>query len=1345
MGIQFHREFAIMKILPVIKKFFLWSFIGLFLLLFVIILLHWQTNVVSNGIKNYLDHSLKGKAQVTYRSLSGTLIHSVKIKKIAITTPNGMKIMANYLELRYRLFPLIRNQIEISKIILDRLQIILPQNNRQKAEKPFSLDSLLARLQTHYLPRQLLGELPKIDLQNLEVISAKVSIKGQPMTFTNIYLNLAKFQLRPNRIFIRLTNFSGHWQERNLNLKSLSFVLKGNENGINLNQGELRGAKSNIFFNALLEPNSGVNLNLTQFYLDLDEIAKQAPIGLFRHGYLKGSLALSGIPLRFGIQAELEGRVDWRKISALSLLLRYDRGEIFLDKWHLASNFGNVKAHGYWNQQKRIIGRVNFTRVNLNAILSKLPQTRLNGRLSLNASNLFFKRLTGFGALSLYNCSIEHIKIDSVRMHITAKNGFLTFKEPSFIKIADSSKFYLTGTLDNQQNIDFSLLTFDNSLPQLLRNLGAKAVKGRFDGRIHLFGPLANPNFLGDLFLPQLLGYGALLDTLKFNLFIQGIARQRFGSGDFEIASGKIGNFPLDHVSFHLESRKNTVTINKLRFISGKNFFNTSLRIHWTLDSLNIAVYPFKIQYQKYWIAANDTLEVNINAQEATLEEWTFVGPGNSGLVINGFYDMDLGDFQTFITVKHLQITPFEQLLNTQLHVSGSLDGYAEILTPLSDLNAEIDLRADSLKVKNILLGKFISKFQFANQSLTIDTLSLSDGNSNIQADGSFALKVEKNAVNFLQGTKADFNLEWQNINLKHYAPLLKGVHKLKGRTSGFVKVQGIVNEPEIQSNILVDDFAAEELNGDSLIAKMHYHNGYIHLDSFSVILDSSRFAAQGWQKFDLSPEKSDEDILKQPFELHVWSHDNQLMFLGALNKTIESVQGPYTIDLTLSGTPEKPAIKKGTIQLRDGQVLLSMIRDPIKNVRFDASIDHSILTIKKAEAHSAEEKDFWQKAWALINSVFPWGKHSLKEGLLQANGRIDLSDLSRPKFDLNVELNKFYIDYFIQDISLIASSKNLSIHGQDTIFVEGDLYIPKGMFEVDLAQLSRNVYLTEETVTPIPPFLSLNLRVEIPGNFIVTSSPLDLTNNFHLTFMGDLVITMQPPSEEPRILGHLEATNGKYSSWNQNFVVESATLDFKNNPVPNPDINFTAFKILGNRTFELSMTGNLKHLNQSIRVLENGQELNLSYFDKIALLTIGTDISTLQSNVDSTLRNVGENIATTSILTAMERSAEHFTGLDKVEISSNASFIDLNRFRLNNGLSNASIAFGKYLTSDLYVEYRTQFGSNIPAPRLSWEAGNRLGLQYRINRNWSLDSYYEITQKGNTRIKFGLSWEYSF
>ncbi|MCP4295975.1 MAG: hypothetical protein GY786_10240 [Proteobacteria bacterium] len=160
----------------------------------------------------------------------------------------------------------------------------------------------------------------------------------------------------------------------------------------------------------------------------------------------------------------------------------------------------------------------------------------------------------------------------------------------------------------------------------------------------------------------------------------------------------------------------------------------------------------------------------------------------------------------------------------------------------------------------------------------------------------------------------------------------------------------------------------------------------------------------------------------------------------------------------------------------------------------------------------------------------------------------------------------------------------------------------------------------------------------------------------------------------------------------------------------------------------------------------QTGEELNLSQQDKIALLTLGADISMVRSNTDSTLRGVGEDVASNVMLTAAERGVEELTGLDKVEISSSEKLLDLQKLKLNNGLKQASISFGKYLTSDLYIEYRTQFGSGVPTPKLSWDAGNRITLQYRLSKLWSLESHYEKTvDKGNDKIQLGLSWEYSF
>ena len=83
---------------------------------------------------------------------------------------------------------------------------------------------------------------------------------------------------------------------------------------------------------------------------------------------------------------------------------------------------------------------------------------------------------------------------------------------------------------------------------------------------------------------------------------------------------------------------------------------------------------------------------------------------------------------------------------------------------------------------------------------------------------------------------------------------------------------------------------------------------------------------------------------------------------------------------------------------------------------------------------------------------------------------------------------------------------------------------------------------------------------------------------------------------------------------------------------------------------------------------------------------------------------------------------------------------------KLNRGIENASVSIGKYLSSNLYMEYTGVFGSNtVPTPSLNWQPGNQIGLEYRINKNWSVDSHYTHTLRGNNIYKLALAWKMTF
>ncbi|NOX90515.1 MAG: hypothetical protein GXO77_16025, partial [Calditrichaeota bacterium] len=921
----------------------------------ILIFLGWQTGFVADAVKSYLNKNLKGYAHIEYRELYGSPFNSIKIKNFSVVLNSGTEFKVNYLELRYRLLPLLKNKIVFDRIIVDRLQIQISAEGEEarKETAPFNADTLLASWQDYFFPAEFLSGLPSVDVKDVEIVSSEVRFKDQPVTLVNVSMDISRLRLRRNYVFLMLTDLSGLWREKNLELKSLSMVLKGDENGININQGELKTAKSKIIFNALLNPKTGLNLNLTEFFLNFDEIAEFSGVDSLKGGNLAGSVAVSGMPVRFGAEGELKGEWRGRKLRSLKFLVNYDRGQVYLKNLIIDANFARLKARAYWNQEKRITGDLSFKNIDLAVLYPDFPPTQLNGSLHLNASHLSLKNLTGAGTLKFFNSSIDTFKIDSVQLAINANKGFFHFKKPSFIKIADSSKFFFEGTLDRGRNIDIDLLTFDNSLPVLFRDLGLRKIKGKLDARIHLFGPLVNPNFSGTLFIPKLDFTTIRLDTVKFNLFVEGIAHKRLGSGQFNISSGKIGEFPLDRVSFELKTRRNTVELKDLKFISGKNFFNTDVIGWWSYDSVNVKAYPFKIQYKDYWISGKDTLTATLTPQMAILENFTFIGPQASEVTINGFYDFEMKDFQTYISLNQLQIAPFEQFYKSNINLRGKVNGFIEILTPLTDPNMEIDLKVDSLSVQNVLLGNITSQISFANESFVIERFSLTNGKSELKAEGGLSLRMKGKKFDILSDTRADLRLFWKRLQLKQFAPLVKGLRRVKGVSSGEITIEGIVNAPRIHTAIRLDDFQIEDLKGDSLNIFGQYNDGYILLDSLSVVLDGSHIQARGWQKYKLSLTEFNENILQEPFQLNIRSRDNRLLFLGYLNEQVESVQGPYQIDLTLGGTPQKPSIQEGFIKLENGEVLLSMIRDPIRNVNFDGEIKDSILKIKKFSARS--------------------------------------------------------------------------------------------------------------------------------------------------------------------------------------------------------------------------------------------------------------------------------------------------------------------------------------------------------------------------------------------------------
>ena len=1335
-----------------ILKIFSWIIVILVIIFLGIILLHWKTSVLEDAAQNYINHTLKGQGTVQYSKLEGSLINRIVLKDLRLNFPDQAEVTASYVELRYSLWSALKGRIKVSKILIDNINVSLAASNDtlQTTATATDIDSVLIRFQSMHLADTLLNALPEMQIEDVQIHAGTVAINEPNIELHNIQCLIDRAFVKKNSYQLDVRKISADWPEKNIALKNLSFQVAGDRFHIALNQVKLQTDASKLSLSAYysLEGEPDISINLYEFQLDFSDLYKITRDNDFQDGVFRGSFALSGAPRRFGAQLKLAGHWQQHKLQMLDLDMTYDQGYYILNWLKIEAANATFKATGTGYQFSGGRGSADFSHVNLQAFDSSQVQTDLNGQLRFKIQNSNFTRATGSGELKLLSCQIDQLNLDSLVFALNARAGNFEIVQPSFIQIDDSVRFNLEGSVSRKGIVDATLSTFDNQLGRLAPLMNVDSLSAVYDGQVHLSGKLTDPTISGNLWMPAMRYRDVMFDSVLLNLNIRNIFSQRRGEARFEIKSGRYAGIPFRDILLDARIEGNRASLEQVRFFSEKNYLRAKVNLHYDSLKSTIELPELEMEYDGYRLVNDGPIRISMDSAEINVDQFQLAGPGGSVLDINGYWDINEEDLQAHFSFKKLQLKPFEPFWQKKFSLSGQADGSIKLYHPLKAPEVDAELAIDNLVYNNVHLGDLNSDLFYGQNAFRIREFSIAKEQMLLEAEGGFDFKLGGDPLNTQDipaDTETRLNIAWKNLDLHDFAPLLQLKNKIKGKSNGYLQLGGTTGHPQINQYLNLSDFEYDVYKADSVQLYTQYNDGYFLVDSLSGVLNKTSFDLRGWLKYDLNLAAIDTMILDKQMEFVLRSSDDEISFIGYLNDQLDALKGPYDLELQIAGTPEKPALSSGYMLLQDGEILLSRIRDPLRRVQIDVSVQDSLLTLNRFTAYSVEDKDILEKAWRWIQLLVPGSSRKLNEGRLSVKGTIGTADVLRPEMDLKIRMDEFYVDYFIENAAVLLNAKKIKVQGQDTIRVTGKLTIPKGTYEVDLSQMEKNVNLYGTTVQETHPYTAVNLAVDIPGNFVITSSALDLANNFKVVIMGNLQVIIEPPSDETQIAGHLETISGKYASWNQNFDVQNGSIDFKNPKVINPDIELLVVKKIGQRMFEVSVTGNLEKMKQEIRITEDGTELDMSYLDKVTMLTLGADIQQITSQTDSTFRRVGEDVATTSLLTAVERGAEKYVGLDKVDISKNEMLLDLERMRLNNGLREASISFGKYLTSDLYVEYRTQFGGDFPTPKLSWQAGNRLGLQYRISRLWSVDSFYEKTIKGNNKIQLGIKWELTF
>jgi hypothetical protein len=1319
----------------------------------IISALYWQKNIIVSFVIDFLNSKISDTIKIDYKSVSGNLLRSIEVENLNINFVNGSEVKIDYLEMKYKLFAMFSNKFLFSSIIMDgvKINLITEEEDRSKKVKKAPDDFLIQLLQDPDLD-SLLFNLPVVDLPELEIVNGSIQIPKLNITLDSLSARIS-ITSNSNDIKIKCDKLAVKWFEKNINLDNIHIEFDGNNKKFLFNKIQIVTSRSHIYGNMEISRADSVRfiLVLDDIYLDVKDIENLYDMSLIDSGYIHLSSELIGSPKDFSIRLFLAGNMNQYHIDSLTLDGDYSYGEIKIKKGELFSNQSLIAFNGRSNKSK---GDLNlfFKNFNLNNFLPNTIQTDLNGKIHFQLEGNRTRKINGDGQALFTHSSIDSVEFDTLNVVLDAVDSVISISESSYLRMGEKSIFHFYGELKNYKTVTLNIKTEKNYIPSLIKSYNIDKVDGILDANIFISGKLLDPDIIGFLWIPNLKFKDILIDSTILSYHLEKIFSRRRGNAHFSIVKAGYANLKLNEALIDVTFDSNSVIIDTLLFANYNNYITSQGRLDFGEDYIDLVFSLFRLQYQGYLIENNNPVLLQLSQGRYYLKKTRFTTPENEALEIEGFWNKKDSLLQTSIHLHDIKVEFLKQFLENTIDLKGNMDGNINIVNPFTHPELHVDIHGKNLFFNHIPLGNLTCVFNYNEEQLYFQDFNLSYRESSIKLEGDIKVKFiqDDQGKKFIVSgdTLSGIKVYWNKIDLKFITDILHLPRAVEGKISGLLQLTGTVSEPAGSFYFEAEKVKYDKFYNDNMKTFAHFNKDSIVLDNVSFDINGSSLQASGWQSVHLDLINPDTLISQRPFELAVFSQDNTLNFLGYFSEQIENIQGPYTCKLILAGTWEKPYIREGYFKLDNGTLKLSRIRNLIKDFKIDARIENSLLKINTLSGFSTEKKDFIQKTLGFFKRIIRVFQGSTRpEGVLSINGNVSLSDIFHPRYDMYINMYKFYVDYFVENIDVTTTTNNLHFYGGDTLYIKGDITINEGKYIPDLDNLKKNIYLRKISATSQKTDAA-EINISIPGNFMISSSSLDVTNNFQIEIMGDLHYYKKPYAENFELIGHLDILSGKYGSWGQIFEIINGTIDFTNPTFINPYINIHANKRNGDYIIELMATGDLERLNNDIQVysMKSGSQdpvllPDLTEEQKFNILSIGGR----EFESDSVML-AGEGVLNTSVETMLERSAEKYSGFDRVEIQSSDKLIDLQSLKLNNGLKDAAISLGKYISNNLYLEYKSQFaGGTIPAPRLSWQPGNQVGLEYRINRSWSIDSHYSKTVQGNNKIKISLSWKMTF
>lgn len=390
---------------------------------------------------------------------------------------------------------------------------------------------------------------------------------------------------------------------------------------------------------------------------------------------------------------------------------------------------------------------------------------------------------------------------------------------------------------------------------------------------------------------------------------------------------------------------------------------------------------------------------------------------------------------------------------------------------------------------------------------------------------------------------------------------------------------------------------------------------------------------------------------------------------------------GDFTADLTLGGTPSEPELG-GTLEIADARYEHLESGFVARNLDLAAVLENRRVTLTRLTADDGDG------------------------GTLSGRGMVEFAP-EAVIAEAELELSKLHV-LQRSDLKAIASGQVAFTKTAETMRASGRLApdrveldigqsLPQDVVDIEVIEVETEEDIVDgggapETRTEQP--LHLNVTIEAPQRLFVRGRGLDSEWAANLRVTGT--------NETPRIQGTASVVKGVFEFAGRRFTIQAGELLFVGGETIDPSLNVTARETVDELQITLQISGTLSSpglsLSSTPSLPEDEILARILFGESVAGLS-ALQLVQLASTVGSLSGGGGFDVI---------GGARSLLGLDRLNISAGDGG--------ENGNGGATIAGGKYLTDDVYLEMSTETGTGITAGTLEWGLTKNLSLESRVS-----------------------------